>query len=315
MNVEDEKTGRTVVKEALQLIERPQEYTYKATASMAQVIDGADKNAPLLLPSSEKEKENEFLLAKADKNKTITPWIKDDVEYEPSQYTMWTGNGSRELVLEETYESQLLERLAKSSAGATVKALGIEFDIACKPLQRKLEKLELSDKLLDRTTVRAGSNVNVYYKLKESIARKRGIAMAREGENFGPNGDGEITNTQLMANKPLDRNEVRFQYVKEHILEKGFAFQSRLGTWLAKKEGHGLARVDVIQIKQIVETLLQKGKFSHFVVRGLSGKEDTLLCSPEFFNSIDHKNLTDEFITNMLYHLSLIHISEPTRPY
>ena len=105
-----------------------------------------------------------------------------------------------------------------------------------------------------------------------------------------------------MANKPLDRNEVRFQYVKEHILEKGFAFQSRLGTWLAKKEGHGLARVDVIQIKQIVETLLQKEKFSHFVVRGLSGKEDTLLCSPEFFNSIDHKNLTDEFITNMLYH-------------
>jgi len=302
VNVEDEKTGRTVVKEALQLIERPQEYTYKATASMAQVIDSADKNAPLLLPSSEKEKENELLLAKADKNKTITPWIKDDVEYEPSQYTMWTGNGSRELVLEETYESQLLERLAKSSAGATVKALGIEFDIACKPLQRKLEKLELSDKLLDRTTVRAGSNVNVYYKLKESIARKRGIAMAREGENFGPNGDGEITNTQLMANKPLDRNEVRFQYIKEHILEKGFAFQSRLGTWLAKKEGHGLARVDVIQIKQIVETLLQKEKFSHFVVRGLSGKEDTLLCSPEFFNSIDHKNLTDEFITNMLYH-------------
>ena len=58
----------------------------------------------------------------------------------------------------------------------------------------------------------------------------------------------------------------------------------------------------MIQIKQIVETLLQKEKFSHFVVRGLSGKEDTLLCSPEFFNSIDHKNLTDEFITNMLYH-------------
>ena len=79
VNVEDEKTGRTVVKEALQLIERPQEYTYKVTASMAQVIDGADKNAPLLLPSSEKEKENELLLAKADTNKTITPWIKDDV--------------------------------------------------------------------------------------------------------------------------------------------------------------------------------------------------------------------------------------------
>ena len=94
------------------MIERPQEYTYKATASMAQVTDGADKNAPLLLPSSEKEKENELLLAKADKNKTITPWIKDDVEYEPSQYTMWTGNGSRELALEETYEYQLLEKVA-----------------------------------------------------------------------------------------------------------------------------------------------------------------------------------------------------------
>ena len=64
MNVEDEKTGRTVVKEALQLIERPQEYTYKATASMAQVIGGADKNARCS-PSSEKEKENELLLAKA----------------------------------------------------------------------------------------------------------------------------------------------------------------------------------------------------------------------------------------------------------
>ena len=63
-----------------------------------------------------------FFSQKRDKNKTITPWIKDDVEYEPSQYTMWTGNGSRELVLEETYESQLLERIAKSSAGATVKA-------------------------------------------------------------------------------------------------------------------------------------------------------------------------------------------------
>ena len=307
VNVEDEKTGKTVVKEALQLIARPQEYTYKATASMAQVIPGDDENARLLSPSSEKEKENELSLAKVDAScriidNTPTAWVKDDVEYEPSQYTMWTGNGSRELVLEETFEHQLLERIAKSSAGVTVKALGIELDIACKPLQRKLEKCEITDKLLDRTTVRAGSNINVYYKLKESIARKRGIAMACQGENLEANGEGEINIANTMVNKPLDRNELRLEYVKAHILDKGFAFQSRLGSWLAKKEGHGLARVDVTQIKHIVESLLHKEKFSHFVVRGLSGKEDTVLCSPEFFNSIDHKNLTDEFITNMLHH-------------
>jgi len=126
--------------------------------------------------------------------------------------------------------------------------------------------------------------------------------MARQGENLEANGEGEINIANTMVNKPLDRNELRLEYVKAHILDKGFAFQSRLGSWLAKKEGHGLARVDVTQIKHIVESLLHKEKFSHFVVRGLSGKEDTVLCSPEFFNSIDHKNLTDEFITNMLHH-------------
>ena len=306
VNVEDENTGKIVAKEALQLIERPQEYTYTQTLSMVQGIGGGNKNAQLS-PSLDKEKQNELFLSKVDmscrdSDNTSIPWVKDDPEYEPSQYTMWTGNGSRELVLQETYEHQLLERIAKSSAGVTTKTLGIELDIATKPMQKKLEKCEVFDKLLNRTTIRAGSNVNVYYKLKETIARKRGIAMAWEDENLETNADGENNIAQTVANKPLDRNQVRLEYVKAHILDKGFAFQSRLSSWLAKKEGHGLARIDVTQIKQIVEALLQREKFSHFVVRGLSGKQDTVLCSPEFFNSIDVKNLTEEFITNMLVH-------------
>ena len=44
VNVEDENTGKIVAKEALQLIERPQEYTYTQTLSMVQGIGGGNKN-------------------------------------------------------------------------------------------------------------------------------------------------------------------------------------------------------------------------------------------------------------------------------
>ena len=62
----------------------------------------------------------------------------------------------------------------------------------------------------------------------------------------------------------LSIDKVRLEYVKAHILDKGFAFQSRLSSWLAKKEGHGCGGIDVTQIKQIVEALLQRGKVLSF---------------------------------------------------
>ena len=315
VTVENEITGEKVTKEALQLIKRPLEYTYVG------VTMSSKKNVVLSLPASENEekkktkmkggKNDEVMSAENDGEEgedVIEIDINEDADFEPPQYTTWTGKGSRELVLEQSFDHQLLQRIADSSllGGVSSKTLGIEFDISTKPLSRKLEKFETMDKLLNKKSVRSGSHTVTYYTIKEVEARKRGFTIrVNDVPNVAVVDNNEKQIVTIEADEDsrrVNRNDMRLKILKAHVLNKGFEYQSRLGAWLAKEEKLGLTRVDAQQVKYIVEELLKDegDKFSQFYVEGLSGKGDTVLCSSEFLNTIDHKNLTEEFINNML---------------
>lgn len=175
-----------------------------------------------------------------------------DDEYDDSG---WTGRGVRgSIIVEQSLEAQVCERLREAASAVSQPHLFREFDVATRTIEKRILKMSDEDELFRRVQVQRGK-----YKTTCFVARDKTEEPHLSRQESGQRASKAPTEPKtdpMLVDDATRRRDI----LLAELRMKGFVYVNRLSRWLAVAEGGMYKLVDKSVVNALVGGLVKSGE-------------------------------------------------------